>query len=215
VAAALLVEPPAKTIVSAPPLATDDELIAAAVAGREQAFGMLVERYERAVYHLAFRTLRDTEEAKDATQEAFFRAFRGLRTFRPGAKFSTWVLTIVYHACCDRLARRKRYSNDELPDRADPAAGPAAQAESNDQARRVRAAIEALPERYRTVVTLFHLQNKHYEEIAAVLDLPMGTVKTHLFRAKELLRKALSTPDAGPAGQAEMTARPQAERRNT
>jgi RNA polymerase sigma-70 factor (ECF subfamily) len=119
------------------------------------------------------------------------KAYRALHTFRPGAKFSTWIFTIVYHACCDRLARRKRWSDAELPDRADPSAGPEALAEAGDDARRLRAAIEALPEKYRTVITLFHLQGKQYDEIATVLDLPMGTVKTHLFRAKELLRKAL------------------------
>jgi len=177
-------------------LATDDELIARAIAGEAEAFGTMVERYERAVYHLAYRTLRDAEEAKDATQEGFFKAYRALHTFRPGAKFSTWIFTITYRACCDRLARRKRYSNDELPDRADLAAGPEMLAEQGDDAARLRAAIEALPEKYRTVITLFHLQNKAYEEIAEVLDLPMGTVKTHLFRAKEQLRKALADSSA-------------------
>jgi RNA polymerase sigma-70 factor (ECF subfamily) len=191
VAVAILAEPRSvRHIVEAPPL-TDDELIRAALAGRAEAFGTLVERYERAVYHLALRTMRDVEEAKDATQEGFFKAYRALHTFRPGAKFSTWIFTIVYRVCCDRLARRKRFSGDELPDRADGTAGPEAIAEQADDARRLRAAIEALPEKYRVVVTLFHLQGKQYEEIAAVLDLPLGTVKTHLFRAKELLRKAL------------------------
>ncbi len=202
--------PRAEPIVSLAPPPTDDALIAGALAGHGQAFGVLVERYERAVYHLAYRTLHDPEEAKDATQEAFFKAFRALRTFRPGAKFSTWIFTIVYRACCDRLARRKRYSNAEMPDYADSAAGPEAQAEAADEARRLRAAIDALPEKYRTVITLFHLQNKQYEDIAQVLDLPMGTVKTHLFRAKELLRKALDESANGSPGQ--MTARPQAER---
>ncbi len=205
----------AETITSAAAPVTDDELIAAAIGGQSQAFGALVERYERAVYHLAYRTLHDGEEAKDAAQEAFFKAFRALRTFRPGAKFSTWILTITYHACCDRLARRKRYSDDEMPDRADPAAGPQEQAESNDEARRLRAAIDALPEKYRTVITLFHLQNKQYEEIARVLDLPMGTVKTHLFRAKELLRKALEDGVASGPENHQMTARPQAEKRGS
>jgi RNA polymerase sigma-70 factor (ECF subfamily) len=189
---------------------TDDELIAAAVGGDSQAFGTLVERYERAAYHLAYRTLHDTEDAQDAVQEAFLRAFRALGTFRPGAKFSTWIFTIVYHACCDRLARAKRFSGNELPERADPAAGPQEQAEQADEARRLRAAIDALPAKYRTVITLFHLQNKQYGEIAQVLDLPLGTVKTHLFRAKDLLRRALEH-DAGR--DAEMTARPRAEKR--
>jgi len=210
-----LVPPRADPIVPAAPVITDDELIAAAIGGKGQAFGTLVERYERAVYHLAYRTLHDTEEAKDATQEAFFKAFRALRTFRPGAKFSTWIFTIAYHACCDRLARRKRYTGDELPDRADPAAGPQEQAESADEARRLRVAIDALPEKYRTVITLFHLQNKQYEEIAQVLDLPMGTVKTHLFRAKDLLRKALEDENMGNSGNDQMTAKPRAEKRGS
>ncbi|GAC1401847.1 MAG: RNA polymerase sigma factor RpoE [Candidatus Velthaea sp.] len=196
---ALLVKPPAErqTVQSPAAVVTDDELIASAIAGRAEAFGILVERYDRAVYHLAYRTLHDVEDAKDATQEAFFKAYRALQTFRPGAKFSTWIFTIAYHACCDRLARRKRFSGDELPDRADPAAGPETLAVRGDESGRLRAAIDALPEKYRTVITLFHVSGKQYEEIAEVLGLPMGTVKTHLFRAKELLRKALadSTPE--------------------
>ena len=187
--AAALVEPPPV----AARVVDDQALIDATLQGRPEAFGELVVRYERAVYNLAVRTLRDRTEAEDATQEAFFKAYRALNSFRPGAKFSTWIFTICYRACCDRLAKRKRWSNDELPDRADPGAGPEALAEQSDEASRLRAAIDALPEKYRTVVTLFHLQGKQYEEIATVLNLPLGTVKTHLFRAKEQLRKALAT----------------------
>jgi RNA polymerase sigma-70 factor, ECF subfamily len=170
----------------------DSELVAMTIRGNPDAFATLVERYDRAVYHLAYRTLHDVEDARDATQEAFFKAFRSLRTFRPGAKFSTWIFAIAYHACCDRLNRRKRYSSEELPERADVAPGPEQQAIALDEAQRLRTAIDALPEKYRTVITLFHLQGKQYEEIANVLDLPMGTVKTHLFRAKEQLRRLLS-----------------------
>jgi len=178
---------------SSPAPSDDGILVATALAGRAEAFGTLVERYERAVYHLCLRTMRDPDEAADCTQEAFFKAFRSLATFKPGSRFSTWIFSIAYHACCDRLGRKKRYSNDEMPERADPAPGPAAVAERNDEAQLLRAAIEALPEKYRTVITLYHLQGRQYEEIAEVLKLPMGTVKTHLFRAKELLRKALVT----------------------
>jgi len=170
----------------------DGQLVAAALAGNGEAFGTLVVRYERAVYHLCLRTMRNREEARDATQEAFFKAFRALGTFRPGAKFSTWIFSIAYHACCDRLAKAKRFSDAELPDKADSAPGPALLAERGDEARALRRAIDELPERYRTVITLYHLQGRQYEEIAKVLGLPMGTVKTHLFRAKELLRKKLS-----------------------
>ncbi len=163
-----------------------------ALAGNGEAFATLVERYDRAVYHLAYRTLHDVEEARDVTQEAFFKAFRGLRTFRPDAKFSTWIFAITYHACCDRLNRRKHFTSDELPERPDPSPGPEHRVIALDEAARLRAAIDALPEKYRTVVTLFHLQGRQYEEIASVLGLPLGTVKTHLFRAKEQLRSLLS-----------------------
>ncbi len=185
--AALAVEPPV-----AAPVVDDQALIAAALAGHGEAFGELVARYQRAVYHLAVRTLRDSGEAEDAAQEAFLRAYRALGSFRPGAKFSTWIFTICYRVCCDRLAKRKRFSGEELSDRADPSAGPADLAERDDESRRLHAAIAALPEKYRTVITLYHLQGKQYEEIATVLNLPLGTVKTHLFRAKDQLRKALT-----------------------
>jgi RNA polymerase sigma-70 factor (ECF subfamily) len=169
----------------------DGDLVAMTLRGNPEAFAALVERYDRAVYHLCYRTLHDVEDARDATQEAFFKAFRSLRTFKAGAKFSTWIFSIAYHACCDRLNRRKRFASDELPEYADAAPGPEQQAIALDDASRLRAAIDALPEKYRTVVTLFHLQGKQYEEIATVLGLPMGTVKTHLFRAKEQLRRLL------------------------
>ncbi len=175
----------------------DQTLVAETLAGRGEAFGTLVERYDRAVYHLAYRTLHDSEEARDVAQEAFFKAFRSLRTFRPGAKFSTWIFSITYHACCDRLGRRKRYSGEELPDRADPGAGPEQVAIAGDEALRLRAAIARLPEKYRSVITLYHLQSRQYDEIAQVLEIPIGTVKTHLFRAKEQLRRMLNETAMG------------------
>jgi RNA polymerase sigma-70 factor (ECF subfamily) len=191
---ALVAEPPADESAADAEL-SDDGLIACALAGRGDCFGLLVQRYERAVYHLAYRTLRDVEDARDACQEAWIKAYRALSSFRPGAKFATWIFTICYRVCCDRLAKRKRFSGEEPPDFADPAAGPDRVYEAAEEAARLRAAIDALPEKYRVVVTLFHLQGKQYEEIAAVLDLPLGTVKTHLFRAKDLLRQALG-PEA-------------------
>jgi RNA polymerase sigma-70 factor (ECF subfamily) len=190
---AVLARAPQMTVLRPGP--EDGELVATALGGDSGAFALLVERYDRAVYHLAYRTLHDVEEARDVAQEAFFKAYRSLHTFKPGAKFSTWIFAITYHACCDRLNRSKRYSGSEMPDRADPGPGPESQAIALDQARRLRDAIDTLPEKYRTVITLYHLQGKQYEEIATVLGLPMGTVKTHLFRAKEHLRKLLSAQE--------------------
>ena len=185
--ATLLAEAPA-----VPPAASDGELIVAAASGAGDAFAMLLERYERAVYHLALRTLRDVEDAKDASQETWVKAYRALSGFRPGARFSTWILTICYRVCCDRLAKRRRRSDTEIPDLPDPGAGPDRAFELADEAARLRRAIDALPEKYRVVITLFHLEGNRYDEIAAILGLPLGTVKTHLFRAKELLRTLLT-----------------------
>ena len=187
--AAAALDLPGVTLRAAPD--ADHQLVIDALRGDPDAFATLVERYDRAVYHLAYRTMRDEEEAKDVTQEAFFKAYRSLKTFKPGAKFSTWIFAIAYHACCDRLNRRKRYSDEELPDRADPSRGPAESVIAADEAHRLRQAIAELPEKYRTVVTLYHLQGKQYDEIATVLGIPVGTVKTHLFRAKEQLRRML------------------------
>ncbi len=92
-------EAPKRVIVSNPPEGDDGALVAAALEGHPEAFGILVERYDRAVYTLCLRTMRDPEEARDCTQEAFFKAFRSLRTFKPQAKFSTWIFSIAYHAC--------------------------------------------------------------------------------------------------------------------
>ena len=195
VAAAAVLE--ARTI-DRPTLEFDDQaLVAAALAGNPQAFGSLVARYDRAVYHLAYRTMQNSEYARDATQEAFFKAFRSLRTFKPGAKFSTWMFSIAYHECCDRLKRRKRFSDEEFPEYADRSPGPEEQAVAADEAARLRGAIDALPEKYRTAITLYHLQGRQYEEIARVLGIPIGTVKTHLFRAKEQLRRLLNNDPAG------------------
>ncbi len=177
--------------------ADDSALVTAALTGRPEAFGTLVERYERAVYHLNLRTMRDPEEARDCTQEAFFKAYRALHTFKIESKFSTWIFSIAYHACCDRLAKRKRFTGDAIPDRADTSPGPAEVAAAHESSAALHAAIEALPQKYREVITLYHLQGRQYEEIASVLDLPLGTVKTHLFRAKEQLRRALAGERAG------------------
>ena len=175
--------------ISAP---SDQDLVTGTLAGNGADFEVLISRYERAVYNLALRMLRNVEDAKDATQEAFFKAYRSLRTFKTGAKFSTWILAIAYNASCDRLAKRRRFSDAELPERADPGPGPGEEAEREDEAQALRYAIDQLPDKYRAVITLYHLQGKQYDEIATILGVPMGTVKTHLFRAKDLLRRRLS-----------------------
>ncbi|MDE2571609.1 MAG: sigma-70 family RNA polymerase sigma factor [bacterium] len=176
--------------------AQDRRLVLAAMRGEHEAFAALVHAYEQPVYHFASRTLRHGEEAADVTQETFVKAYRGLRIFRPELRFSTWLFSIAYHACCDRMGKRRRLSGDEPPDRQDPGPGPEELALRRDLQGRMQAAIARLPERYRAVVTLFYLNDRSYEEVAAILGVPLGTVKTHLHRAKERLRVMLASEES-------------------
>jgi RNA polymerase sigma-70 factor (ECF subfamily) len=181
----------------------DDRTLAQrAQRGDQGAFATLVTRHQRYVYNLAYRLLRDAQEAEDLTQEAFLRAWRGLGGYRgaqdpAGAQFTTWLYRIVTNLCYNRLPglRRQLQEGDaEALERvaAPEAHTPRARLEAGERQAHVQAAIEALPEKYRLVVTLYYLQEQSYQEIAAVLGLPMGTVKTHLYRARARLKDLLA-----------------------
>ncbi len=176
-------------------------LIARARAGDQEAFGVLVRLHQRQVYTLALRMLRDPEEASEAAQDVFLAAWQGLGRFREEARFATWLYRITYRHCLKVSEGRRR---DEAA-RAEMAAeharelGPqgalssaharAAEAEVRET---VRAEIALLPAKYRHALVLRHLQELSYEEIAEVMRVPIGTVKTHLFRARALLKDRLS-----------------------
>jgi RNA polymerase sigma-70 factor, ECF subfamily len=178
------------------PLVEDEKtLVRRGQAGDNDAFARLVERNQTGVYNLALRMTRDPEEAVDLTQETFLRAWRSLPGFRAEAKFSTWLYRIAYNVC---LSRRIVHSSTF----ADPSAAGAIPASESEeppvivlrQERRewVIAAMNRLTPAYRLVLDLYYWRDCTYEEIAAILDLPMGTVKTHLFRAKAALRTVLA-----------------------
>ncbi len=174
----------------------DAALLAACRAGEPAAFDRLVARHERAVYRLACRILGDAEEARDAAVETFTRAYRALDRFRAEAAVSTWLHRIATNVCLSRLARARRRADvvplDGIAEPAADAAGPLARLEARETAERVRAALDSLPADQRTILVLRELEAQSYEAIAALLDLPVGTVKSRLSRARLALRARLT-----------------------
>jgi RNA polymerase sigma-70 factor (ECF subfamily) len=173
-----------------------------AARGDKPAFARLVDLHKRTVFGLCVRLLRDPEDARDAAQEAFTRAYGALRTYDPGQPFGPWVLRIARNHCLDVLRRRlpepQRVELDADPDDgsrrelSDPSALRADDAlERRELAGNLERAVATLPPNYREVVHLFHVEHLSYKEIAATLDVPIGTVMTWLHRARARLRDAL------------------------
>lgn len=178
------------------------ELVRRAQDGELSAFNTLVIRHQGAAYALAFRFLRSREAAEDATQEAFLRAYRALDGFR-GERFKSWLLRIVANVARDELRRRKRRPQRSLDEARDdperpsiePRAldlGPEGHAEQTDLRRLLEDALAQLPEDWRLVVLLSDVHGLSYNEVAAAAELPLGTVKSRLSRARAYLREILS-----------------------
>ncbi len=176
-------------------------LIQRARTGDQEAFGMLVRLHQRQVYTLALRMLRDPEEASEAAQDVFLAAWQGLGRFREEARFATWLYRITYRHCLKVSEGRRRDEAARAAMTAEQAReqGPEgtlssglARAAEADVRETVRAEIALLPPKYRSALVLRHLQELSYEEIAEVMRIPIGTVKTHLFRARALLKDRLS-----------------------
>jgi RNA polymerase sigma-70 factor (ECF subfamily) len=192
---------------------SDEELVEACQAGESSAFDVLVARWEDKIRGAAFRLLGSEEEARDAAQEAFLKAYRGLPSFKREARFSSWLYQIAVNLCRDRLRRRKgrRLVSLDALEEVGPvlaAREPAAHdlAEEIDLRRAVRRAIGALPEEQREVVILKEYQGLTFLEIAQALELPVSTVKTRLYRGLGQLRLQLqndgireATPVPAPA----------------
>jgi len=191
------------------PLSSEARLARSAAQGHREAFGRLVEEHKRAVYGLCLRILSDPEEARDAAQEAFARAYAALDAFDLSQPFAPWVLRIARNHCLDLLRRRiPARARVELD--ADPEGGPGFDlpdptAERGDerleQAQTREAlgdAVAALPPNYREVVHLFHVEQLSYKEIAETMGVPMGTVMTWLHRARSKLRQSLEGKEVQP-----------------
>ena len=177
---------------------TVDELARAAAGGDEAAFEELVRLHEKKVYNMAFRMCGNPEDAADAAQEAFLAAWRGLPGFRGEAGFSTWLYRLTSNAAIDRLRRtRRQRAEASLDDEAlrldavDGAPSPQARAEGEELREAVLSGLAQLSDDHRQALTLRELQELSYEEIAAVLEVDLGTVKSRISRARGALRKIL------------------------
>lgn len=187
-------------------MSTDQELVARVLDGDQQAFGELVETYQRSVYNLTYRMLGNAGEAEDAAQEAFLRAYRHLKRYDPGRSFKTWLLSIASNHCIDRLRKRRLtwLSIDEpLPPH------PALNSdEPNPEAAAVRSEREAamqellgeLAPDYRTAVVMRYWYDMSYAEIAESMETTESAIKSRLYRARQMLAeqmKAGKAPDLG------------------
>jgi len=172
------------------------------------AFDELVSRYEKRVFNFAYRIAGNYDDAMDVVQEAFIRVFSSLHTFRGDAYFTTWVYRIVTNVYLDEKKKSKSHRQVSLDeaidleenqvDRQIEDAGPLPSevVESKERARVVQNAINSLPDYQKIIVTLYHLQHRSYEEIAEILNLPIGTVKSRLNRARlALMEKLESEPE--------------------
>lgn len=180
------------------PVVAEQRLIQRAQQGDQEAFGALVTEHQRYVYNLALRVLRNEEEALDLAQETFVRAWTALPNFRGGSQFRTWLYRIAANLCYNRLPDLRRSLNNlgddvvsEIPETDLAFDNPAQGFESRELRAYLHKAIDELDEKYRLLISLRYKNELSYEEIASMLNLPLGTVKTGLFRAKEQLRQAL------------------------
>lgn len=177
---------------------TEQELVQAAAGGDTEAFARLVRTYENKIYSLAFRMCGSADDASDIAQEAFLAAWRGLPSFRGDSGFATWIYRLTSNAAIDYLRRQKKQRGDmslddeELGlDAVDTGPGPQDAAERTEVRSVVAAGLQELSEGHRQVLVLREIQGLSYEEIADVLEVDLGTVKSRISRARSALRKIL------------------------
>jgi RNA polymerase sigma-70 factor (ECF subfamily) len=186
---------------------TDQEVVLRARSGQEAAYRELIRRYERPIFALLFRMVRDRELAEDLAQETFVKALNAIDSYRPEFKFSSWIFKIANNAAIDHLRRREldTLSLDGSPHAETPEAmqatalqigarqeTPLDTVEAKELGTAIEAAIGSLRPEYRSCILLRHVEGRAYEEIAEMLNLPLGTVKTYIHRARNELRLSLA-----------------------
>jgi RNA polymerase sigma factor (sigma-70 family) len=187
---------------SLPPRPEDDEtglLVARVQAGDRQACRRFIEKYQRLVAAIVFRMVYNAADREELSQEVFLKIFAHIDEFQGAAKISSWIGRITSNTCINHLRKKRPCLYDDVAgaeaDMENVAAdGPTPEllSEQADLNSRLQMEVERLPARYRLILTLFHFAEMNYEEIGRALELPEGTVKSHLFRARQKLRDRLA-----------------------
>jgi len=181
----------------------DQQLVARAQSGDKQAYGLLVEKYQRKLARLLSRFIRDPAEVEDVTQEAFIKAYRALPAFRGASAFYTWLYRIGINTAKNYLMAMGRRAPTSTEVEAEEAEGfeeaeqlrdintPESVLLSNEIAETVNSTIEQLPEELRTAIQMREIEGMSYEDIAKAMDCPIGTVRSRIFRAREAIAEQL------------------------
>ncbi len=171
-------------------------LVERILAGETKAFEELVKDHQRLVGHVVFRIISDPGDREEICQEVFMKVYRNLSRFRGESKLSTWIAKIAYNRCYDYLSAKNLPLADDtfedvVPNIPDKNSTPDQKTELKDISDRLKAEINNLPPQARTIITLYHLDELSYAEIGKIMNLPEGTVKSHLFRSRQLLKRRL------------------------
>ena len=174
-------------------------LVEKILSGNTEEFETLIEQYQRLVSHVVFRMIRKEADREDICQDVFIQVFQNLGNFKFESKLSTWIARIAYNRCINYLEKKKTPLFDDLSPAEESietqsgnSFAPDTFTEHQDRSSRLQVEIDKLPVQHRTILTLFHLDEMKYHEIAEILELPEGTVKSYLFRARKLLKQRLT-----------------------
>jgi RNA polymerase sigma-70 factor (ECF subfamily) len=174
----------------------DDQMIVAeVVSGQKDLFRLLVNRHQKKVYGMGLSFFHNADDANDFTQEVFLKVYRNLTKFEGRSRFSTWLYAIAYNTAVNKVTRRTEYlslADQESGDGPVDMATPEHDAIREAIRKAVQTAVAGLPERYRVCVDLFFFYERSYQEIEAITGYPVNTIKSHVFRAKKLLREQLA-----------------------
>lgn len=187
---------------SGSPQTRDQELIAAVLAGDQERFGDLVERYQGRLVNYLYRLLRNVEESQDLAQEVFFKVYQSLDRFDARYKFSTWLFRVAQNAAIDKI-RKRRLQLVSMDRQGDPEGGertwefpsdrpgPYRNLRNRERGEAIQEAIDHLPWEYRELIVLRHFGELSYHEIATLKSMPLGTVKNKLFRGRQMMKEKL------------------------